>query len=223
MPPARYHGVMRTVALVVLAAVAGALVHRAIAGRDARPPAPEPTATATASTPVPPAPASRPEPPTTARASEPVPVPVPLPAPPSEPPSGAATLELRDGRPFLHLEGTPSDGGVSHEELLRKRLAELEESRSTYDRMANQARAEGNRPRPAVTMWSASWCGVCRRAKRWLDARHVTYAERDIDQSPAARRDLLARNPRGSVPTFDIGGQTMIGFSEGRMEQLLRP
>lgn len=213
---------MRTALLVVLAAAAGALVHRVVAGRGARIPEPERT-TATPETDAAPGPtaAARPaEPPRSepARALEPLAVPMPAPA---EPPASSGGVELREGRPFLHLEGRPADGGHADDELLRRRLAELEEARAGYDRLATEARAQNGARRVAVTMWSAAWCGVCRRARGWLDARHVPYAERDIDQSAAARRDLLARNPRGSVPTFDVGGQTVIGFSEARLAQLL--
>ena len=42
---------------------------------------------------------------------------------------------------------------------------------------------------PSVTLYSASWCGYCRVAKRFLDEQQVPYLEINIDEyEEAAKR-----------------------------------
>ncbi len=65
-----------------------------------------------------------------------------------------------------------------------------------------------------VVVYSASWCSVCKRAKGWMDAQGIAYEEKDIDLSSENARGLRALNARGSVPTFDVDGDVMVGFSE---------
>lgn len=65
-----------------------------------------------------------------------------------------------------------------------------------------------------VVIYTTSWCGYCRQAKAWMSANGVPYDERDIETSSEDARAMRRLNPRGSVPTFDIGGNTMVGFSE---------
>ncbi|HVU01667.1 MAG TPA: hypothetical protein VHE30_07945 [Polyangiaceae bacterium] len=36
--------------------------------------------------------------------------------------------------------------------------------------------------------------------------------ERDLEQDVMAAQEARRLNPRGSVPTFDVGGQALIGF-----------
>ncbi|HEY3293222.1 MAG TPA: glutaredoxin domain-containing protein [Candidatus Nanopelagicaceae bacterium] len=39
---------------------------------------------------------------------------------------------------------------------------------------------------PKVTMYSASWCGDCRRSKRLLDNLKVNYTLVDVENDPLA-------------------------------------
>jgi glutaredoxin len=73
-----------------------------------------------------------------------------------------------------------------------------------------------------VVVYTATWCNVCRRAKKWLDANGVSYDDRDIEASSDDARTLRRLNPRGSIPTFDVEGQVMIGFSEAGFVNLVQ-
>lgn len=72
--------------------------------------------------------------------------------------------------------------------------------------------------RPAVTVYFATWCGVCDRAMAWLDQQRVPYRAVDIEASAANRREMreLCRreglNP-GAVPTIRVGDRVMQGWS----------
>jgi glutaredoxin 3 len=79
-----------------------------------------------------------------------------------------------------------------------------------------------NPNREEVTLFSASWCGACRKAKNFLDQEGVTYEERDIDLDPAAKNEV--RRVLGSVriPLLDINGQYVSGYDPKAIRRLLR-
>lgn len=72
----------------------------------------------------------------------------------------------------------------------------------------------------AIIMYSAEWCGICRRAKAYMDSEGIEYTEYDIDKSSKGRREYTRLNGKG-VPLFLIGGQRMAGFSPSRLQALL--
>lgn len=70
-----------------------------------------------------------------------------------------------------------------------------------------------------VTMYSAAWCGVCKRAKAYFQQKRIPFKEYDIDTSEKAKRDFRKLGGKG-VPVILVGNQRMNGFSAGRFEQL---
>ncbi len=56
---------------------------------------------------------------------------------------------------------------------------------------------------PAIVMYTTSWCGDCRRAKKWLNEHAVAYRDIDIDQDEAAAQVVMQIN-HGSrvIPTI---------------------
>ncbi len=65
----------------------------------------------------------------------------------------------------------------------------------------------------SVVMFSAEWCGYCRKARRYFQANRVAFRERDIDKDPAARREYERLGGRG-LPLILVGDRRMSGFSE---------
>lgn len=59
-----------------------------------------------------------------------------------------------------------------------------------------------------LKMYTTTWCPDCRRAKRFLDERHIAFEEINIEQVPDAADLVLERNQgRRKVPTFDHEGR----------------
>lgn len=84
-------------------------------------------------------------------------------------------------------------------------------------------------PRGGVVVYGASWCGACNDVRAWLDARHVVYAFRDVEQidaDPAAAHDV-ARLCAGlgvtadRVPVIDVAGRVIVGFDPVRLTTIL--
>jgi glutaredoxin 3 len=83
------------------------------------------------------------------------------------------------------------------------------------------ASTPSNPNRGDVTLFSAEWCGACRRAKSFLDERGVAYELRDIDAEPQAKEEV--RRVVGSVriPLLDIDGTYVVGYDPKQIGKLL--
>jgi glutaredoxin len=100
---------------------------------------------------------------------------------------------------------------------------------SRYDAARGQGAPPPSLP-PAdgsVVVYSAEWCGYCKKAKAWLAGRGVPFIERDVEKTPGAQAELqeklrAANVPGGGVPVIDWGGSLVMGFDVAAFERLLR-
>jgi glutaredoxin len=66
-------------------------------------------------------------------------------------------------------------------------------------------------PQQGVVLYTASWCGWCKKARGWLGAQGISY--RDIDvESPEGLAEF-ARVGGGGVPVIVADGRRVAGFS----------
>jgi glutaredoxin len=72
---------------------------------------------------------------------------------------------------------------------------------------------------PAVVMYSASWCGVCKKARRYFAERGIKYTEYDIENSAKAKTEFKKLGAKG-VPVILVGNRRMNGFSVDGFEKL---
>jgi glutaredoxin-like YruB-family protein len=73
---------------------------------------------------------------------------------------------------------------------------------------------------PTVKIYSAKWCGVCKRAKKYMQERNIKFRELDIEKDSTAKREFRKLNGRG-VPVILVGRQRMNGFSPAKLESML--
>jgi glutaredoxin len=77
-----------------------------------------------------------------------------------------------------------------------------------------------------VTIYKASWCGVCRSAAAYLRSRNVAFVEKDIEKDAAANSEMqrkahaAGQNPRG-VPVIDFHGHVLMGFDQATLDRLI--
>ena len=71
-----------------------------------------------------------------------------------------------------------------------------------------------------VVMYSTEWCGVCKRAKKYMQKKGVKFKEYDIEKSSDAKRKFKKLGGSG-VPLILVGNQRMSGFSEGKVDAML--
>jgi mycoredoxin len=76
-----------------------------------------------------------------------------------------------------------------------------------------------------ITMYTTSWCGDCRRAKRLFAAWNVPFTEVDIEEDEAAAELVLRVNAgQRSVPTILFpDGTKLVEPSNAALEAKLAP
>jgi glutaredoxin len=79
---------------------------------------------------------------------------------------------------------------------------------------------------PVVILYGTPWCGACKAAKQYLASKHIPFAYRDIENDPAAAKELQAKAARMGIPTdrvpiLDVRGRLLLGFDKARLEAML--
>ena len=82
--------------------------------------------------------------------------------------------------------------------------------------------------RPAVVMYTTSWCPYCERARRLLTAKGASFSEIDVESAPEKRAEMQSRSGRRTVPQIFIGEHHVGGSDDlaaledtGRLNTLL--
>lgn len=71
-----------------------------------------------------------------------------------------------------------------------------------------------------VEIYTASYCGECKRAKAYMQAHKIAFTEYDVEQDRNRLREFYQRGGKG-IPLIFIGGEMMHGFEQERFEELL--
>lgn len=72
-----------------------------------------------------------------------------------------------------------------------------------------------------ITIFTSNTWGYCHEAMDWLKERNHEFTEKNINEDPEARQELI-RNGFMGVPIFYIGDEVVQGFDKKRLENLLK-
>ncbi len=114
---------------------------------------------------------------------------------------------LRGSVGFLELDSPPP---LTPGDAARARHALADPGAQTADRGAADR----------VVLYSAEWCGACKKAKKHLERRGVAFAVRDVDD-PAVEQELLRKTGARSIPVLDVGGRIFRGFNARAYDDLV--
>lgn len=67
-----------------------------------------------------------------------------------------------------------------------------------------------------VQIYTASWCGDCRAARRFLDSHGIAYIEIDVDADPAAAAEVVSHVGKRAIPQLVIDGEWFQPYAPGR-------
>ena len=82
-------------------------------------------------------------------------------------------------------------------------------------------------PEGSIVLYTAEWCGFCKKAKAWMQQNGVEFVERDVDKQPGAQAELqdklkAAGVSAGGIPVIDWQGELTVGFNKARLKTLLK-
>jgi glutaredoxin-like protein NrdH len=77
-----------------------------------------------------------------------------------------------------------------------------------------------------IKLYKLSTCIHCNSLKKFLEEHKVEFEFIDIDllekkERKATMKDLRRINPKGSLPTIQIGDQVVVGFKEDEIKEAL--
>ncbi|MGA2175234.1 MAG: glutaredoxin family protein [Verrucomicrobiota bacterium] len=71
----------------------------------------------------------------------------------------------------------------------------------------------------SVRLFVKPWCGWCREAADWLDARGIAYEKLNVFTHPAARREMRELSGQGLAPVLDVDGQILADFDTDQLAE----
>lgn len=116
---------------------------------------------------------------------------------------------------------TDADGRMHFGDRPPEDVAIQEIKIQTFDGPAEVSGVSAAAVDRSVILFSATWCGVCTRAKEHLKARGVLFTEHDVEKSGIGKSEFKRLNGKG-VPIILVGQQRMNGFSATGLDKLLR-
>jgi len=132
-----------------------------------------------------------------------------------------STLLFSMGASAEILKWTDSDGKVYFGDRppAGAKTSIVEVKINTYESPNVEAMQDVLNPKDKVVMYSAEWCGVCKKAKKYFKANNIPYKDYDIDKSSKGKKDFKKLGAKG-VPVILVGKKRLNGFSAGSFESI---
>jgi len=73
----------------------------------------------------------------------------------------------------------------------------------------------------SVTIYTTPTCHFCKEAKAFFKENNIKYAEHDVLADLEQRKIMQEKSGQLGVPVIDIGGEVVVGFNRGKVEELL--
>jgi glutaredoxin len=129
-------------------------------------------------------------------------------------PAGAGVYKWTDAQGRVHYSDDPPPEAKAQQIKVKINSIQGPAVVSTV-RESSPARAKDK-----VRIYTAVWCGYCKRAKAHLAAKGVPYDEMDVETSERGRSEFAQLGGRG-IPVILVGSQRMDGFDASRLDAML--
>lgn len=129
-------------------------------------------------------------------------------------PAGAEVYKWTDAQGRLHYSDSPPPEVKAKQVTIKINSIQGPAVVSTI-RDAPAAKAKDK-----VRIYTAVWCGYCKKAKAHLAAKGVPYDEVDVEASERGRSEFVQLGGRG-IPVILVGNQRMDGFNAAGLDAML--
>ncbi|MBK7950733.1 MAG: glutaredoxin family protein [Deltaproteobacteria bacterium] len=142
--------------------------------------------------------------------------------------STSVVYQWVDDRGSVHFAGSldevPADwrsraGQIELDASVLSRTTAAPAASSGGARGAVEVAAE--QPAHDVTVYTAPWCGWCRKTLAFLDEAGVDYVNKDIEADVRWAEELREKTGGNAIPLVEIDGSRIRGFDPDQMTSLL--
>lgn len=74
---------------------------------------------------------------------------------------------------------------------------------------------------PQVTIYSTPTCHFCHAAKEFFTANHVKFTDYNVATDLEKRKEMVQKTGQMGVPVITVGSDTIVGFDESKLKELL--
>lgn len=131
-------------------------------------------------------------------------------------PAAAEVYQWVDDQGRTHFSDTRPEGRATS--AVDIKVTSYEFPRIDVNRLyppATASPAQAN----AVILYSAAWCGICTKARKYFQRHRIPFQEYDVERSSRGRLDYTSLKGRG-VPIILVGPKRLNGFSEAGFQRI---
>ena len=74
---------------------------------------------------------------------------------------------------------------------------------------------------PSAKIYSTPTCPWCQKAKEFLRENNIAFQDLSVAGDQAARREVIAKTNKMTVPVVEIDGEITVGYNENWLRQKL--
>lgn len=126
-----------------------------------------------------------------------------------------------DADGVVHYSSHAADNAKTEDVTQRVKSAGNFVSVEALDPASGGNDADADTAANSVTLLTADWCKVCKAAKAYLNARGIAYTDLDVEKDPEGKKRYKELGGK-AVPIILVGKQRMNGFSEQRLNDMLK-
>jgi len=102
-----------------------------------------------------------------------------------------------------------------------KKTEEIELKINTYSAVEIKPLLERLGRTDKVVIYTAAWCGICKKAKKYFRKKNIAYVAYDVEKSRTGKRAYKALRGK-AVPIIIVGDKRMNGFTASRFDKLYK-
>ena len=72
-----------------------------------------------------------------------------------------------------------------------------------------------------VIIYTTPDCQFCKLAKAYFKGKRIQYQEKDVNEDPQAKAEMMTKSGQSTVPVIDVGGRILIGFHLSFLNEIL--
>ena len=72
-----------------------------------------------------------------------------------------------------------------------------------------------------VTVYSTPTCPHCHHAKDFFKEHDIAFDDIDVSQDRDKAKEMIEKSGQMGVPVIDIDGKIVVGFDQGKIQEIL--